>query len=120
MLLGPEAKEELRFCQTLQTRPRALSLLDSHMIMATDESKSVWSAKDHWMGSDQDFHINILEMKAVFNGLRAFHDKLKDKIVSVQIDNQTVVSFLTKEGGTRSPRLSRLTRDVLLGVWSRT
>ena len=43
--------------------------------------------------------------------------QIEDKIVSVQIDSKIMVPFLTKEGGTRSPRLSRLTRDVLL--WCR-
>ena len=117
MLSGPKAREELHFWQTLQTMSKTLRLPAPDMIMATNASMWGWEASLHslgakgqWMGSDQGAHINMLELKA-------FQDKLKDRIVSVQINNKTVVFCLTKEGGTRSLCLSCLTRDVLL--WCR-
>ncbi|CAG2240448.1 unnamed protein product [Mytilus edulis] len=50
-------------------------------------------------------HINWLELKAVQLALQTFLIKVQFKSVLVRTDNATVVSYLNKQGGTRSPDL---------------
>jgi hypothetical protein len=61
-------------------------------------------------------HINILEMEAVFRTCHHFQDQLRDKLVLIKCDNSTVVSYINKEGGTRSPSLGMLAWKLL--IWA--
>ena len=72
----------------------------------TDASKEGWgthlnehTARGPWSLPESKLHINYLELKAVFLALKEFQDLCTDKIVLV---NTTVVSYINKEGGTRS------------------
>jgi len=69
-----------------------------------------------WEAQMRDKHINILEMEAVFRTCQHFQDQLKNKSVLVKCDNSTVVSYVNKEGGTRSPSLGMLTWKLL--IWA--
>ncbi len=78
----------------------------------TDASKEGWGAcveelqsAGLWTREESLLHINLLEMEAVARGLRAFKEFLKDSTVAVMSDNTTVVSYLNKQGGTRSKTL---------------
>ena len=91
--------------------------------MATDASGGGWGAslqsrseRGQWSEEKKRQHINCLEMLAVEKALTRFQDRLSGKRVCIQIDNKTVVSYLSKGGGTRSLLLSRLARRILL--WS--
>ncbi|XP_022108918.1 TPR and ankyrin repeat-containing protein 1-like [Acanthaster planci] len=59
-------------------------------------------------------HISILELQAVFNALKAFHPSIIGKRVLICSDNSTVVSYINRQGGTHSPRLCLLTRQIFL------
>ena len=50
-------------------------------------------------------HINVLELEAVHRALVHFLPVLKNQKVLVRSDNVTVVQYLNKQGGTRSPNL---------------
>ena len=99
----------------------SLEIKNPQSVMITDASKMGWGAhidNDQVSGSwsptiANTKHINWLEMKAVFLGLQHFVEKIKNKIVLVKSDNSTVVSYLTKQGGTKSPDLCYLTWEVL-------
>ena len=57
--------------------------------------------------------INARELLAIREGLLHFQSSLVGVNVSVFCDNSTVVSYLRKEGGTRSPFLNTLTQGIL-------
>ncbi|CAG2206968.1 NEBL1_2 [Mytilus edulis] len=59
-------------------------------------------------------HINVLEMKAVLLALNHFQLSLKNQSVILATDNTTVVAYLKNQGGTHSPSLYQITRDILL------
>ncbi|KAI5086595.1 NACHT, LRR and PYD domains-containing protein 12-like, partial [Silurus meridionalis] len=67
-------------------------------------------------GPRLSWHINCLEMMAVFLGLQHFLPGLRDRHVLVRTDNTAVVSYINHQGGLRSRPLYKLARAVLL--WS--
>jgi ribonuclease HI len=54
--------------------------------------------------------INILELKAVLQGVKHF---LKNQRVSLFSDNSTVLSYIRKQVGTHSPVVCRMTWEIL-------
>ena len=65
-----------------------------------------------WNQQDQLLHINLLEMKTVLIAFERLQNHLQDRCVLFLIDNQTVVSYLQKQGDTRSVALmSLMTND---------
>lgn len=66
-----------------------------------------------WNTSELPLHINLLELRALFRALKHFREELTDTTVLCQVDNSTVVSYLRKEGGTRSPQLCVLVWEML-------
>ena len=84
--------------------------------LVTDASEKGWGAHlgnvqtaGLWPISFRNKHINWLELKAVFLALQEFVNLLANKNVLVRSDNATVVSYLNKQGGTKSPELCYLT-----------
>ena len=87
----------------------------------TDASTTGWGASflgqvlsGTWTPAERRLHINILEMKAVLLTCRQLVSHLRKQCCLFLIDNSTVVSYLQKQGGTRSPALMQVTREVLL------
>ena len=66
-----------------------------------------------WSPEKRRFHINHLEMVAVFLALQSFQQELSGSVVSLMSDNSTVVAYLRNSGGTRSESLSDLAGEVL-------
>jgi hypothetical protein len=54
-------------------------------------------------------------MLAIFKALKAF--QVRDKTVLVQTDNTTVICYINKAGGTKSPQLCQMTWDLF--AWCR-
>ena len=86
----------------------------------TDASTTGWGVSfqgavlsGHWSPEDAKLHINVLEMKAVLLACQRLTYHFRSKCVLFLIDNQTVVSYLKNQGGTRSLQLMSVTRQVL-------
>ena len=101
---------------------QGLSLLtrEAEVTLFTDASLQGWGAQlDHraiqgfWTPAQQDQHINVLELEAVLKAVRGFLPVLRHKVVRLMCDNATAVSYIKKEGGTKSFRLMRLTIRLL-------
>lgn len=60
-------------------------------------------------------HINLLEMMAVQLALSHMVPHLRDQAVIVQLDNNTVVSYINRDGGMKSRQLDKLAPQ--LGFW---
>ena len=69
-----------------------------------------------WNRAESKLHINLLEMEAVAKTLRHFEKWLVGKVVLVRCDNDTVVSYINKEGGTKSPSLCMRTWNLYCGL----
>jgi ribonuclease HI len=88
------------------------------VILTTDASLRAWGAhmdglkvQGTWTAQQSRFHINVLELLAVFRALKAF--QVYNKVILVQTDNTTVISYINKAGGTHSPQLCQLTWEML-------
>ncbi len=62
------------------------------------------------------WHINCLELRAVFLALKYFLPVLGGHHIIVRTDNMAVVSHINRQGGSKSRTLDRLARHLLL--WS--
>ena len=94
--------------------------------ITTDASLLGWGAHmgDHhlrgiWTPARARLHINILELLAVHLALQGFRHMITGRSVLVRTDNNTVVAYLNKQGGTRSRTLCLLTRKILQWTFKR-
>ncbi|CAM4558277.1 unnamed protein product [Leuciscus chuanchicus] len=92
-------------------------------LLTTDASLTGWgailegrSSQGLWEDHHRSWHINRLEMLAVFRALRSFITDLRGHHVLVHTDNTSVVAYINHQGGLRSRPLSNLARHILL--WS--
>ncbi len=93
-----------------------------HMI-TTDASMTGWGAVfegrpagGEWKEEFLFWHINCLELRAVFLALKYFLPVLGGYHMIFRTDNMAVVSHINRQGGSRSRTLDRLARHLLL--WS--
>ena len=91
----------------------------------SDASRQGWGAhigdskiSGTWTLTDRKLHINCLEFKVVTLALQHWVPLLQGCQVMVATDNSTVVSYINKQGGTRSPTLLRLAVDLFLWLES--
>ncbi|XP_071123792.1 uncharacterized protein [Mytilus edulis] len=91
------------------------------LTLFTDASTLGWGAylegltiSGVWSPDLLEEHINVLEMKAVLFALNHFQMSLKNQSVILATDNTTVVAYLKNQGGTHSPSLYQIARDILL------
>lgn len=87
----------------------------------TDASVSGWgahvgshSASGLWSPCQKDWHINRLELEAVWLAVQAFKAVLMGKHILLCTDNTTVACYVNKQGGARSSSLSKRTEDLLM------
>ena len=66
------------------------------------------------MEHQRNYHINYLELKAVYLAIQAFvkEEAQKPRHLRMLIDNTTAVAYINKKGGSRSPQLATLTMEI--------
>ncbi len=77
---------------------------------------SRWLLRTIRTGPQLQWHINCLELLAVWLALRRFRTLLHEKHILVRSDNTATVAYINHQGGLRSRRMSQLARHLLL--WS--
>ena len=95
-------------------------------LVFTDASKKGWGAHLNdlvlsglWSNKESQLHINVLELKAVLLALKGLQEHLQGQKVLICSDNSTVVSYLSKEGGTHSIEMCALIWRILAFTNSR-
>lgn len=58
-------------------------------------------------------HSNILETRAAFLALQAFAHLIQHKSVLLQMDNKTTVSYIRRQGGTRSSAMLKEVTSIM-------
>ena len=97
-----------------------LSLPHPDLVLYTDASDTGWGASlgsDHLSGSWSReislYSINHRELLAIFLSIRGFLPLLCGQTVSLFTDNTSALSYLRKEGGTRSSTLNEVAQAIL-------
>lgn len=88
-------------------------------LIQSDASKKGWGAVlngkkigGRWTPSEACRHINILELQAALFGLKSFADNYKQTHIQLQLDNTTAVAYINNMGGSKSPELDKLAKEL--------
>ncbi|XP_060587193.1 uncharacterized protein LOC132742746 [Ruditapes philippinarum] len=98
---------------------RSLHQTLSEVIITTDASKKMYGGhlgnqyfQGTWPLDQINWHINSLEMEAVFLTVNHFLSQIQGKSVLIKTDNTTVAQYINKQGGTKSSKLCIQTRKL--------
>ena len=99
---------------------QSLQLASPDVCLYSDASTLGWGASvlhasvsGLWTPQERSLHINLLELRAIRLSLSHFTEEFRGKAVAVFSDNATALSYLAKEGGTRSGILNAEAQSVL-------
>ena len=67
-----------------------------------------------WEEEETGYHINVLELKAAFLGIKALCKGFSNCHIQFQLDNQTAVTYINNMGGTHSTMCNSLTKEFIL------
>ncbi len=103
-----------------------LGLVTSRVVVTTDASTLGWGAvcegmpaSGQWSEPQIRWHINRLELEAVFLALKEFQAQLERQHVLIRTDNTSVVAYINRQGGVRSKALCKQAAMLLLWADSR-
>lgn len=65
-----------------------------------------------WSRDESKMHINFLELKAAFFGIKCFASNLRNTNILLRIDNTTAIAYVNKMGGVRFQNLNKLSYDI--------
>lgn len=118
--LSNPACQELQWWASLSQVSKSLVPLLPSTMVSTDASCRGWGAtwghhsvSGLWYPGGSD-HINILELRAILLAIKHWAPQLRGYMVSIHTVNRTAISYILREGGTRSPKLMSLTRELSL------
>ncbi len=110
----------------LFSRGVPLGLVASRVVVTTDASTPGWGAvcegmpaSGLWSEPQTRWHINRLELEAVFLALKEFRAQLEWQHLLIRTDNTSVVSYINRQGGIRSRALCKQAAILLLWADSR-
>lgn len=85
----------------------------------SDSSLSGWgvscnNVKSHgwWNSEEKKEHINWLELKAAFYGLKCFAKYLNSAEILLRVDNTTAIAYINKMGSVKFSKLSKLCKEM--------
>ncbi len=120
LTLSGRCKQELKWW--IENLPHSIRRIIHSAPFATiqsDASTAGWGAVrgdsstgGRWSTLEQQAHINVLELKAAFFGLRSLCTHDKDVHIQLQLDNTTALAYLNKMGGTQSRPLNDLAYEI--------
>ncbi len=91
------------------------------VVVPSDASTHGWGtvskgmlASGLWSEPQSRWHINCLELEAVFLALKEFRTQLEQQHVLIRTENTSVVSYINHQGGIRSRALCKQATNLLL------
>ena len=100
-----------------------LGTIDVEYYLYSDSSTQGWgahlqdlTASGIWSQDQSQLHINVMELQAIWLGLRAFSQRVENARVALMSDNTSAVAYLRNQGGTKSLAMNDLATDICL--WS--
>ncbi|CAK1586996.1 unnamed protein product [Parnassius mnemosyne] len=65
-----------------------------------------------WKYNELEYHINYLELLAIFLGIKCFVRDMSDCNILLRVDNTTAISYINRMGGIQFPHLNELSRSI--------
>ena len=120
-----KARDEMVNCTPEQMERENHCSKNPYMIIETDASNTGWGAfyqGDYtggpWSRTESQLHINCLELLAATLAVKSFPKEQRGILIHLRMDNTTALNYINKLGGTVSPELNRLTRELYgHGAW---
>ena len=122
MILSFDAKTEINWwIENLSRASKPLTRNHASMEIKTDASLQGWGASYKnsstgglWSFDEQQNHINLLEMYAIFLALKTYANDLTDVHIKILSDSATAVLVLTHMGTSRSIACNNLCKQIWL------
>lgn len=96
-----------------RTRSSRLTLLSSRATNIDHHRCIQLQLGSSWERPLSSLHVNVLELTAVANAIEKGESQLRGLEVTIFSDNSRTVSYINRQGGTRSLSLSTRTWDLL-------
>lgn len=97
----------------------SIGSLNYDLEIFTDASLTGWGAycnqnrvNGNWKECEKSFHINYLELMAIFLSLKCFAKDLYDCAILLRVDNTTAISYINRMGGIKFPHLNNLAKAI--------
>lgn len=65
-----------------------------------------------WSEVERQDHINLLELRAAFIGLKCFASDLHNREILLRIDNMTAIAYINRMGGVQYEHLNDISRQI--------
>jgi hypothetical protein len=121
--LTPAASQELEWWREHLTRwnGQCLLITTPDVVIQTDASTTGWGATCQgvrtggpWSKTERQMHINCLELLAATLAIKSYFKGKENLHIHLMMDNTTALTYINKYGGTVSPELNRLTKELWL------
>ena len=128
MALDQKSIDEVKWwIKNIENESRNIQRPPVSLTITTDASMSGWGAVfgsnttgGEWTESEKNSHINVLELQAVFFGLKSFLDKSTNEHIRIRCDNMTAVTYLNKKGGIKSLECHEISKNIWLWAIDRS
>ena len=118
--LSEEAIQKLKWWRSqISTEKNKIRSSHFDLVIFSDASSTGWgaicgneSAQGLWSSSERKMHINYLEIKATFLGLRSFVKNCSNKQILLRIDNITALAYINKMRGIKYRSLNHITKKL--------
>ena len=126
--LDEECRAELAWWESHLTtwNGRSLVAQPPTLTIETDASTIGWGAfcqgertGGAWTQSEREMHINCLELLGADLAVKCFAKGQTNLSILLRMDNTTAISYINRLGGTVSPQLNQLARDLWLWCMNR-
>ena len=125
--LCDQSKLEINWwLQNVQFLPGNITVKKPDFIIECDASKLGWgvnfdskSAQGRWLPEEAIEHINVLELKAIYFGLKSFFVEFKDIHIRIKTDNTTAVAYINNLGGVKSLKCHVQAKNIWLWAMER-
>ena len=98
-------------CSVQKTMTEATITTDASKLMYGDHLDNQF-VQGRWNIQQQNWHINLLEMEAIFLTMTHFLPQINQKSVLIKLENMTCVQYINRQGGTRSSKLCMKTWKI--------
>ena len=120
MHLTPASRSELTWwIHNVETSYKNIIVPSPDIMLTTDASTKGWVAVlgrnktgGLWDKDEREYHINYLEMKAVFLGLQSLCGNITQKHIRILSDNTTTVAYINATGGVKSQGCNEMAQQI--------